>query len=129
MVNEQNLGPPWSKDCPEIARENQKKSVAARKRNRAKKKTIAETVDSVLNMPVTDPKQLEKIRKSGMPVPKNPTYRDYIVANTILKSAKRGFVDDLTKIMAIVGETPIQEDSAAFNRVKEILGNVPSVIE
>ena len=129
MVNKQNLEPPWSKDNPEVARENQKKSVAARKRNRAKKKTIAETVDSVLNMPVTDPKQLEKIRKSGMPVPKNPTYRDYIVANTILKSAKRGFVDDLTKIMAIVGETPIQEDSAALKRAKEILGDIESVIE
>ncbi len=126
MLNEQNLRPPYT---PDEARKYGALGGVKSGESKRRKKSIAETVNSVLNMKITDHKQLEKIRKSGMPVPKNPTYKDYIVASVILKSANRGDVNDLSKIMEIIGETPIQEDSAAFNRVKEILGNVPSVIE
>lgn len=128
MANE-NLAPPWSKDNPEVARENQKKSVAARKRNTARKKTIAATVSKVLNSKVTDPKQLAIIRKSGMPTPKNPTYKDFIVASVIMKCVKKGEVGDLTKLMEIIGESPIQEDSAALQTAQKLLSGIESVID
>lgn len=40
-----------------------------------------------------------------MPLPKNPTYKDFLVAQVVLKSAARGEVSDLMKIMVIIGET------------------------
>lgn len=125
MANNENLVP----FTEETAREMGKRGAIKSAESRRRKKSIAETVAQTLNSKVTDKGQLALIKKSGMPTPKNPTYKDFIVASVIMKCIKRGDVNDLSKIMEIIGETPIQEDSAAFNRVKEILGNVPSVIE
>ena len=129
MANEQNLRPPFSKDCPEIARESQEKSVKARRRNTARKKTIAETVDKLLNEPVKDEKQLSIIEKSGMPIKGKPTYKDFLVASVIMRTIKKGYVDDLTKLMDILGEGPIQADTDALKKAKEILGAVDSAID
>lgn len=122
----ENLGPPFnSETAREAGRKGAIKSAEARRR----KKSIAETVKQTLNSKVTNKKQLQIIEKSGMPVPKNPTYRDFVVASVVMNVIKRGYVDDLTKIMEIIGETPIQEDSAAVKRAKEILGDIESVID
>ena len=48
---------------------------------------------------------LAVIKKSGMPLSKAPTYKDFLVASTIMKSIKRGSVDDLEKLAAMIGET------------------------
>lgn len=111
MANEQNLRPPFSKDCPKIARESQEKSVKARRRNTAKKKTIAATVDKLLNEPVKDEKQLAIIEKSGMPMKGRPTYKDFLVASVIMRSIKKGSVDDLSKIAAMIGEDKGQREN------------------
>ncbi len=105
MANEQNLRPPFDQNSPKIARENQKKSVAARKRNKKKKETLSAVLDKVLSQTVTDEKQLEIIKKSGVPMPKKPTYRDFLVSSVVLKSVKRGRVEDLAKMIEILGES------------------------
>ncbi len=102
MANEQNLRPPFT---PNEAREYGKKGNVASQAAKKRKKTIAETVEKILNEPIRDEKQLNLIKKSGMPTPARPTYKDFLVASVIMKSIKRGMVDDLSKLMAIVGET------------------------
>ena len=126
MINEQNLRPPYT---PDEARKYGAKGGVESGKSKRRKKSIAETVAQTLNSKVTDKGQLALIKKSGMPKPKNPTYKDFIVASVIMKCIKRGDVNDLSKIMEIIGETPIQEDSAALKRAKEILGDIESVIE
>ena len=125
MANNENLVP----FTEETAREMGKRGAIKSAESRRRKKSIAETVAQTLNSKVTDKGQLALIKKSGMPTPKNPTYKDFIVASVIMKCIKRGDVNDLSKIMEIIGETPIQEDSAAMKRAKEILGDIESVIE
>ena len=124
-MNNENLVP----FTEETAREMGKRGAIKSAESRRRKKSIAETVAQTLNSKVTDKGQLALIKKSGMPTPKNPTYKDFIVASVIMKCIKRGDVNDLSKIMEIIGETPIQEDSAALKRAKEILGDIESVIE
>ncbi len=102
MANEQNLRPPFT---PSQAREYGKKGNIASQASKRRKKTIAETLDKLLNEKITDPKQLAVIKKSGMPLSKAPTYKDFLVASTIMKSIKRGSVDDLEKLAAMIGET------------------------
>lgn len=121
MANEQNLKPPFSKDDPNTARECQKKSAAARRRNLKKQKAFAETVRVIFETKVKDPKQLEIIRKSGMPAPKNPTYMDFFVASVMMRSIKKGSVDDIIKYMQIVGENLGEETSPALEKLDEIL--------
>lgn len=99
MANIKNLRPkPFTSDT---GRENQKKSVEARKRN----KTIAEATRQILDSSITDRKQLEYIKKSGLPVPDTPTYRDFFVASVLLQTIKKGRVDDIIKLMEVTGET------------------------
>lgn len=126
MANEQNLRPPFT---PEEAREMGKKGAEASARARRRKKSMAETLRQVLNEQVKDEKQLTIIAKSGMPVPKKPTYRDFLVASVLIKSIKRGQIDDLTKIMGIVGEPPVQSEEDALKKARELLGGVDSAID
>lgn len=72
--------------------------------------SIAAATKQALQQYVTDPVQLEIIKKSGMPVPKKPRYLDFLVASVLSKSVKKGNVDDLLKFMQITGESP---DTAA----------------
>lgn len=117
MANEQNLRPPFT---PTEAREFGKKGAAASAKARRKKKTIAETVERVLNTKVTDPKQLATIEKAGLPVPKNPTYRDFIVASAILKTARYGLLADLEQLMAITGETIAESNKEGVQIIDDL---------
>ena len=123
LANEQNLRPPFT---PKQAREYGRKGGIASQAARRKKKTIAETVSGLLNEPIKDKSQLNVIKSSGMPIPAKPTYKDFLVASVIMKSIKRGTVDDLSKLMAIIGETaggvPVDavRDDALSKSLKEL---------
>ena len=111
MDKNKNLKPPFQKS--EIAKGSDRDaSVNGRKGgiqsgvSRRRKKTIAETTMNALYKPVTDEAQLEAIRRSGMPVPSKPTYLDFLVASSIGKAIKKGEIDDLRKLMDIIGEEP-----------------------
>lgn len=90
----------------ETGREAQKKANEARSRNAKLRKTATfrDGMRHVLAEPVTDEKQLAAIRKSGMPIPAKPTYRDFLIATTVLNAIKRGDLDDILKLMQITGE-------------------------
>lgn len=118
MANSQNLKPPFS---PTEARENQRKSQEARKRNREMNKTFSESVKIMLKEEVKDPKQLQIIKKSGMPMSGKPTYMDFLVASTLMKSIKKGSVDDILKYMQITGEKPNVENSPSLDKLDEML--------
>ncbi len=126
MAKENNLRRAFT---PEEARENQKKSVEARKRNKLKNQSIAETVNRMLNAPVTDANQLAAIDAAGLPVSKSPTYRDYLVASIMLRTIAEGEMADLERLMKILGEKPIEGDSEALKRAKELLEGVDSAID
>lgn len=120
MAGIENLNPPWSKDHPEVARDNQKKSVEARRRNTARKKTIAATVEKMLDSKVTDKKQLAIIQKSGFPMSSKPTYRDFLVASALMQTIKKGRIDDLLKIQQIIGER-IENLEAGDGRLSDLI--------
>ena len=103
----------------ETGREAQKKANAARTRNAAlrKSKTFRDGMRNALSAPVTDSAQLSAIRKSGMPVPSTPTYRDYLIATTINNAIKRGSTDDILKLMQITGEN--MESEAPLEKASE----------
>ena len=101
-MNEQNLRPPYT---PKEARSYGAKGGQKSGESKRRKKTISATLDKLLSEPVKDAKQLDVIAKSGMPVGARPTYKDFLVASVIMKSIKRGNVDDLSKIIDIIGES------------------------
>ena len=101
-MNEQNLRPPYT---PKEARSYGAKGGQKSGESKRRKKTISATLDKLLSEPVKDDKQLDVIAKSGMPVGARPTYKDFLVASVIMKSIKRGNVDDLSKIIDIIGES------------------------
>ena len=39
-----------------------------------------------------------------MPIPARPTYRDFLIATTVLNAIKRGDLGDILKLMQITGE-------------------------
>ena len=125
-MNEQNLRPPFT---PSEARENGKKGAAASVKSRRKKKSIAETANMVLNSTVTDPKQLAAIEKAGLPIPDKPTYKDFIVASIMLRTVQKGRIDDLEKLMDILGESPIQNDTETLRTARELLEGIDSAID
>ena len=129
MANEQNLKPPWSKDDPNTARECQKKSTVAKKRKKRQQQLFSETVKVMFQTKIKDPKQIEIIKKSGMPVPKNPTYMDFFLASVIMRSIKKGSVDDVIKYMQITGENSSEENSPAIEKLDEILQGVKNYAE
>lgn len=126
MAGKDNLRPVHTK---EEARERGRNGGIKSGQSRRRKKTFAETVDRLLNEPVKDPKQLEVIQKSGLPVRTKPTYKDFFVASVIMRSIKKGSVDDLMKMMEILGEEPMQSDTDTLKRAKEILGDIDSAID
>lgn len=105
-MNEQNLRPPYT---PKEARSYGAKGGQKSGESKRRKKTISATLDKLLSEPVKDAKQLDVIAKSGMPVGARPTYKDFLVASVIMKSIKRGNVDDLSKIIDIIGESADQQ--------------------
>jgi len=117
VANEKNL-------CPfrtvSEAREKGHNGGVKSGQSRRQKAGIADTTKEMLYTVIKDPKQLEVIRKSGMPVPKKPRYVDFLVASTVMKSIKKGSPDDLLKLMQIVGDKPSEEtegDEAEINAV------------
>lgn len=125
MANEQNLRPPFRSGSE--ARKNGQKGGVKSGQIRRQKAGISGTAREMLYSPIKDPKQLEIIRKSGMPVPKHPRYVDFLVASTLLKSIKKGSPDDLLKLMQVVGDEPDGETPAA--RAFALLDEVPDALE
>lgn len=101
MANEQNLRPPYT---PNEAREYGRKGGYKSGQSKRRKKSLSETAAKILNEQVRDPKQLEIIKKSGLPVTGKPTYKDFFVASVIMKSIKKGSMDDLMKMASLLGE-------------------------
>ena len=96
----------------EEAREKGRKGGIKSGQVRRQKKTIAATVEKLLDSKVTDPKQLEIIKKSGFPLTGKPTYRDFLVASTLMQTIKRGRAEDLLKLQQVIGERIEQTETS-----------------
>ena len=108
MSNEQNLNPINSE---EMARDYQQRSVEARKRNSARKKSIKETLDILLECKPTD-KDLALMRAQGVDVDNDATYRQAI-AFSIVNRAMKGNTRAFELIRDTVGEMPVQKVAIA----------------
>lgn len=108
MANEQNLNPINSE---EMARDYQQRSVEARKRNSARKKSIKETLDILLECKPTD-KDLALMRAQGVDVDNDATYRQAI-AFSIVNRAMKGNTRAFELIRDTVGEMPVQKVAIA----------------
>lgn len=71
---------------------------------RNRKKTIAQKLAWTLEQRVTDKKQLDMIERAGIPISGKPTYKDFLIASTLMKSIKNGRVDDMMKVAQFIGE-------------------------
>lgn len=109
MAGEENLRPVQSK---EEARQRGRNGGIKSGQVRRQKKTIAATVEKLLDSKVTDPKQLEIIKKSGFPLTGKPTYKDFLVASTLMQTIKSGKVDDLLKLQQVIGERIEQTETS-----------------
>ncbi len=96
---------------------------------RREKRRIADILDRILSEKITDAFLLEDIQNRGLPVGKNPTYKDYIVASVIVSTAEKGRLDDLLKLMQLLGEKPMEADSDALQAAKLLLMDIQTVIE
>lgn len=106
-----NLCEPFSKNSPEIARQNQKKSVAARRKNTARKKTVAQLLEKLLNEKVTDKKL---IAKYGRGKTGNVTYKELLVSSVILRTIEHGKIEDLLKLAELSGETAERQNNTGY---------------
>lgn len=104
MANEQNLNPINSE---EMARDYQQRSVEARNRNSARKKSIKETLDILLECKPTD-KDLALMRAQGVDVDNDATYRQAI-AFSIVNRAMKGNTRAFELIRDTIGEKPVEK--------------------
>lgn len=93
---------------PEEARENGRKGGIASGKARQKKKTIAGIMKAFLDEKITNEDHLQIIQGSGLPIEGMPTYKDFVVASVMAAALKKGNIDDLSKIMNLIGEMPIE---------------------
>lgn len=71
------------------------------------KKTLAESLRMIMESPVTNDSHLDIIRNSGLPLGDEPTYKDFVVASITSNILRKGNIDDLTKLMGLIGESPL----------------------
>lgn len=93
---------------------------------------LSEAMNKILDMPVYskgNKKIIDDIEKRGLPMPENPTIKDYVVASVIMSAAYRGQISDLLEIMEILGERPLEPESNALKEAKSILADIESVID
>lgn len=105
MPNKNNLLPPFQ--SPEKAKGNLRDASVNGKKGAKKKKenaTFAMRMKWLMQQPVTDERQINIIKSSGMPVPKKPTFRDFYIATTSMKSIKKGSLDEMIKLAGFLGE-------------------------
>ncbi len=124
-MNNQNLRKPQStSEAREWGHNGGVKSGKARR----KKKEIKGILKTVLSMPIENEVIINDIKKNGLPMPKNPTYCDYVVSSIVVRMAKHGQIADLQKLMEIVGESTI-ENEGTLDKAIELLSTVDSVID
>ncbi len=120
----ENLVKPRSTD---EAREWGRNGGIASGESRRRKKSVAEIVGQVLNERITDRFILADITEHSIPVPEKPTYKDYLIGSVVMKTIERGKVDDLIKIMEILGEKPMQDDNDLLQNSSVIIAEIDSV--
>lgn len=107
----------------EEAREKGRKGGIKSGQVRRQKKTLAAAMDKLLDSKVTDPKQLEIIKKSGMPVGNKPTYKDFVVASILGRTIQKGKMDDLLKLQQVIGET-ISNTEAGYGQLSDLINGL-----
>lgn len=91
----------------ENAAENGRKGGTQSGITKRRRKALAERVKALLETEITNDSHLDIIRNSGLPLGDKPDYEDFVVASIVNTILRKGNIDDLIKLMGLIGETPL----------------------
>ncbi len=92
---------------------------------------ISQITGDILDLPVYtrgNKRIIDDIARRGLPLPENPTVRDYVVSSVVMRTAERGRVDDLLTLMELTGEKLPENEGDTLQKAREILAGLESVI-
>ncbi len=121
MANEQNLkkGKPYR--SAEEARRNGRKGGIKSGKVRAEKKTIQKILNDFLDAPCSDMPQFENLA-SKLGIESKKSKKELFTIICLMNTAKKGTVDDIGKLAAILGERTEYNDNN--DKVKETLAQI-----
>lgn len=126
MANEKNLIPNSERtpsELREICSKGGKASGAARRR----KRSLRETADLLLSLPVKDPDALDRILGAGVPVEDADYQMAVVVGMTI--GAMNGDSKSARVLMEMLGDTKSDEaESGALDKLDEVLAEIGGVV-
>ena len=109
MANEQNLIPNEER-TPSERRENARKAGVASGKARREKKTIQKILIDYLDNDVQDIKSLHKVAVTAG-ISSDQSVKELATAVCLLNTLKKGDVDKLHSLMALLGENVEKEDA------------------
>lgn len=124
MANEQNLLKPDDL-TPKQRRENASKAGKASAAARQQRKTLAENMKLLLNMPVTNPDDWNNASMMGIQ-PEEITNAQLLVI-AMFREAKSGNVNAFKEIRAMIGEENVQSDEQ-IKKLDAVLEQIGGVI-
>lgn len=124
MANEQNLLKPDDL-TPKQRRENASKAGKASAAARRQRKTLAENMKLLLNMPVTNPDDWNDASMMGIQ-PEEITNAQLLVI-AMFREAKSGNVNAFKEIRAMIGEENVQSDEQ-IKKLDAVLEQIGGVI-
>jgi hypothetical protein len=122
MANEQNLRPGEYKLTQEQAKKGGKKSAAVRK----EKKTIQTILNDYLNSSFKDNATLSKLAKTAG-IENSKSIKELVTAICILNTLKRGDVNELQKLVALLGEDTA--NNGTIDKLDEVLKGIDGVMK
>lgn len=114
MANEQNLIPN-NKRTPSERRENAKKAGVASGEARRRKKSMKQTMEYLLSLPISNDENREIVAELG--IDPDDVDNQMVVMVAALKKASKGNVDAMKFIASITGSTPMTENERAKNKL------------
>ena len=124
MANEQNLLKPGDL-TPKQRRENASKAGKASAAARQQRKTLAENMKLLLNMPVTNPDDWNDASMMGIQ-PEEITNAQLLVI-AMFREAKSGNVNAFREIRAMIGEENVQSEKQ-IKKLDAVLEQIGGVI-
>lgn len=121
MANEQNLIPN-EKRTPSERRENAQKAGKASGKSRRAKKTVRKLLDDLCNSKCKNNAVMSELAEK-LGLDDEITVKQLIVFKSLFNTLKRGNMDDLDKIMTILGENETN------NSIDEIKNNINQLVD
>ena len=126
MANEQNLKPFTSDQDREQAAKNGRKGGKRRQELAKEKKTIQAILNDYLNSSFKDNATLSKLAKTAG-IESSKSIKELVTAICILNTLKRGDVNELQKLVGLLGEDTA--NNGTIDKLDEVLKGIDGVMQ